>query len=129
MNTNHTTHCKRIPFVAMLMFVGVAWWIVGCEDDGDFSHQPAAGMGAVIVDNMTPDDVEVYVDGVHLGQVGNDHDRAFDLTPGVHRIVIDDEHGDRNAADDFDILQDRLTVLEVRLSGIWHHYDLSLYFQ
>lgn len=101
----------------------VAVWIgllacSGCEDgENDFSHQPPTGKGTIIVDNHTTHDLDVYIDGTDRGQTGDDSDRAYDLEPGVHRVVINSDDSDGFYADDVDVLEGRLTVLEVSRAG------------
>lgn len=92
-----------------------AFLAAGCDDDGNdgYHHTPAAGQGAIVVDNLTWSDLEVYVDGVLIGTVGDDDDRGFDLAPGVRRVVLNEEDGSRTFRDDVDVLADRLTVLKV----------------
>ena len=87
----------------------------GCDDeDGDFRHHPPAGQGALIVDNQTSARFEVFVDGRKLARVGSNNDRAFDLVPGVHRVVIDEDDGRRAEGNDVDILEGRLTVMRIQ---------------
>lgn len=96
-----------------------AVWLAGCDDitDDDFDYVPAAGYGALIVDNNSPTDVNVYVDGASVGRVGDNDDKAYDLTPGVHRIVLDEDDGSRQWGGDVDILEGRQTILRVTLDG------------
>lgn len=90
-------------------------WLAGCEydDDHDYGHDPAAGLGSLIVENRTPDDIAVYVDGVRLADAGDDDDRAYDLKPGIRRVLLDQRGGDRTFRGDVDIIEGRRTVLDV----------------
>lgn len=120
---------KVSPWLVFCAVLGLGLGGTGCDTDSeDFDFEPAAGKGALIVDNVTPDDINVYVDGAFLGQVGDNDDRAFELNPGIHRIVLDEEEdGKRNAAEDIDILEGRLTVLRVALRNFSSdQYDLSI---
>ncbi len=86
----------------------------GCDDsDGEFSHNPPPGQGSLIVDNQTSAKFEVYIDGEKLARVSTFDDRAFDLAPGVHRVIVDEDDGRRGDARDVDILEDRRTVLRI----------------
>jgi hypothetical protein len=110
----------------------LAVWLMaaGCDDPNDYDFKPSDGKGALIVDNISPDDIDVFVDGVRLGQVGDNDDRAFELAPGLHRVVLEEEDGRRDAADDIDILEGRLTVLRVSLPAFSSdRYDVSVDFQ
>lgn len=113
-----------------LMAICVAVWMAGCDDPSDntdFDYVPPSGSGALIVDNLSPTDVKVYVDGSSVGRVGDDHDEHFDLRPGVHRVVLDEEDGHRNWSGDVDILEGRLTVLRVTLeAGSQNSYRVKI---
>lgn len=120
---------KRSRWLVFPAVVGLWLGVAGCDDssDNDFDHTAPAGQGALIVDNRTYDDINVYVDGIRVGKVGDYDDRAFDLNPGTHRVVLDQEDGGRNAADDIDILEGRLTVLQVESEGTFSDdYRLSV---
>ena len=87
--------------------------ITGCDNDNDRDHVPQPGFGALLVDNNTSRDLRVYVDGEEIGKVGDYSDRPFDLKPGVYRIVLDQRNSDASWRDDVDIIDGRLTVLDV----------------
>ena len=80
------------------------------DDDDDFDHTPAPGMGAMIVVNDTSDDMSVFIDGAPAAEVREGKDRAYDLPPGVHRVILDQQGGDHNFRGDVDILEGQLTV-------------------
>jgi hypothetical protein len=85
----------------------------GCDDDDDFDHVPAEGMGALVIDNDTFDDLDIFVDGAQIGHVTDGHDGFFDMAPGLYRIVLTDEDGDRSYRNELDVLVGRLTVMYV----------------
>jgi len=85
----------------------------GCDDGDDFDHTPPEGMGSLVVDNDTFDDLRVFVNGAEIGRVTDGHEGFFDLEPGLYRIVLDDEDGDRSYRNDVDVLDGRLTILYV----------------
>jgi hypothetical protein len=99
----------------------------GCEwDDDEFDHEPPPGQGSIIIDNFTPTDIEFYLNGRLQGKVNDDDDEAFDLRPGVYRVVLNDEDGNYNWADDVDVLGGQLTVLTVRIgSSLDDSYDVT----
>lgn len=111
---------------------GLLLCAAGCDldDDNDRDHTPPAGQGALLVDNNTGDDIKVYADGVLLGKVGDYSDRAFDLAPGVYRVVLDEDDGSRDFRDDVDVLADRLTVLDVTVDydAFDSDYDVEIFF-
>lgn len=107
-------------------------WVTGCnlDKDNDRDHEPPAGQGALLVDNNSGDDIKVYVDGELLGTVGDYSDRAFDMAPGSYRVVLDEDHGSRDYRDDVDILENRLTVLDVQVNfdDFSADYDVEVFF-
>jgi hypothetical protein len=103
------------PLIAALAVLLV---FPGCESDEDqFDHTPPQGQGSIVVDNITFTDIEFYLNGILQDTVKSDDDKAFDLAPGVYRVVLNDaENGDRNWADDVDVLEGRLTLLTVTIN-------------
>lgn len=103
----------------------------GCEydDDDDNDHEPPAGQGSLIIYNNTVDDIAVYIDDVRVEDVGDDDDRAYDLAPGVHRVVLDQRGGDRTYRDDVDILEGRRTIMDVAFDSLdSFDYDVVVFF-
>lgn len=110
---------KRRFFIlpaALAAAMAALFLTAGCETDDEFDHTPPAGQGSIVIDNFTYTDIEFFVNGVRRDVVNEDDDQAFDFAPGVYRVVLNDEDGDRSWAGDVDVLQDRLTVLRVRIS-------------
>ena len=100
-----------------------------CACDGDdWNHKPPAGMGSIIVDNRAPGGVNVYLDGYYTNKVSDFDHEAFDLVPGIHRVVLDESHGSRNWRGDVDVLKDKLTVLEVNKGYYGLDYSVRVYF-
>ncbi len=99
----------------------------GCESDSHRDHVPPEGFGALLVDNNTSRDLRVYVDGEERGRVGDYTDRPFDLAPGVYRIVLDQRDSDASWRDDVDIIENRLTVLDVA-DGFDDELDVRIFF-
>ena len=121
-----------LRWVCGMFSLCVAFWVAGCDDPSDntdFDYVPPSGHGAIIVDNLSPTDVNVFVDGSSVGRVGDDHDEHFDLTPGSHRVVLDQEDGGRSWGGDVDVLDGRLTILRVTLdTGDQHGYKVKVEF-
>jgi hypothetical protein len=115
-----------------MMLPLLALGVAGCDydNDNDDDYDPPAGRGALLVDNNTSDEIRVYVDGEQLGRVDDYSDRPFDLEPGVHRVVLDQVNGDRNFRDDIDIIEGRLTVLDVQTDFDFgdDDYDVEIFF-
>lgn len=101
------------PLLRWAAAAALATTLAGCESDDDYDHDPPEGFGALYVDNENVNDVRVYVDGEYVGRVDDYDEEAFDLRPGIHRLVLDESGGDRYYASDLDIIEGRLTVVEV----------------
>lgn len=123
----HTTH-KRFGWALGLTLAAVLPWLSGC-DDSDYDHDPPPGQGALVVDNWTGYRLYVYLDGQEAESVPANKHRCYDLEPGAHRVVLDGKNSDRSWGDDVDVLEGRLTVLEVRSYGSdYTEFDVRLYF-
>jgi hypothetical protein len=108
----------RLPILYLLTaicFSASLLILTGCDDDDEdiFDRVPPAGKGSLIIDNNTINDIDLYIDGTNTTRIGDYSVRVFDLLPGVYRIVLDEDDGDRNFRDDVDILEGRRTVLDV----------------
>lgn len=101
--------------------------LTGCDWDDDRDHVPPDGFGALFVDNNTSRDLRVYVDGEEKGKVNDYSDRPFDLKPGVYRVVLDQSDSNRNWRDTVDIIEGRLTVLDVA-DGSGLELDVAVFF-
>ncbi len=99
----------------------------GCDNDR-FDHTPPAGQGTLIVDNLTADDLLVYVNGRSVFTAGDYDHELVDLAPGYYRVVIDEKHGYHSYSGDLDILEGQLTVLEVKGYYSSDEYDVRVYF-
>lgn len=121
---------KPLRAAVLIMASALALLSPGCEDpDDDFDHDPPAGLGTLYVDNNTGDDLNVFVDGAGLAGVGDFDERFYDLAPGVHRVVLDQDDGDRSYRDDVDVLEGRRTILDVeRDSDDSDRYDVAILF-
>lgn len=94
-----------------------------CDDDG-YSHEPPDGKGSIIVENNSGEDTAVYIDGVLIGNARSGDASVFDLNPGRYRLVLAEVDGYRNYRDDIDVLENRLTVLDVMID----YSSSSLYY-
>lgn len=117
----------RRSLAGLCVAAGLAGFAAGCDDNDEFDHKPPAGMGSLILDNRTADTVNVIVDGASLGRTDSYDDRAFDLVPGMHRVLLDQHRGDRSGIFDFNVASGRLTVLRLEVSSDWNsdHYRAS----
>jgi len=104
----------------------LAAFVAGCEwDEDDVDHTPPAGQGSIVIDNRTFSDLNVWIDGQAQREAKDRTDTAYDLAPGTHRLVLDQQGGDRYEARDVDVLLGRVTVVEVQeISGDSRNYDI-----
>jgi len=120
-----TKHCGWIARLALGMILMLG--LCACDGD-DWNHTPPAGMGSIIVDNRTTDGVNVYLDGYYTNRVSDFDNAAFDLAPAIHRVVLDESHGSRAWRGDVDVLEGKLTILEVNTGFYSSDYDVRIYF-
>lgn len=102
---------NRMPRYLSVVIAALMLVLTGCEDDDPYS--PPAGMGALLVDNRTAADLQLFVNGEAYPTVENGDDSVWDLDPFLYRIVLNDENDQRNYSADLDILADRVTELRV----------------
>lgn len=113
MPTIRLRHCLS-RLCAALTFCMVIAVSSGCDDSSsNFDHPTPAGLGTLVVDNGGPMNVSVFIDGIYSGETRDGHWDAFDLTPGLHRVVLDETNGDHSFRDDVDILDGRQTILDI----------------
>jgi hypothetical protein len=112
-----------------LLAVPLVLVMTGCETEDYSDHKPPAGQGSLIVDNHTADHISIFLDGAARGEVNDSSDRILDLKPGVYRLVLTEEDGgNRSYGADVDVLEGRLTILEVWTSSDPHAYDVTTRF-
>lgn len=97
----------------MALAATATFWGAGCDDDDDYDHDVPAGKGTLVVDNNTPDRVQVFISGAQVESVGDGKERYYDLDPGLYRVALDGDDSDRFWAGETDVLEGRLTILKV----------------
>ena len=105
------TGLLMLPLGARLAGLMVLMLGLGACNSDNWNHTPPAGMGSIIVDNRTTDGVNVYLDGSYINRVSDFDHEAFDTTPVIHRVVLDESRGSRAWRGDVDVLEGKLTVL------------------
>lgn len=125
MNSFQTNLCRMAAGLSGGIILALG--LCGCNSD-DWDYTPPPGMGSIIVDNRTTDDIDVYLNGYYTNRVSDFDHEVFDLTPGVHHVVLDEAHGSRAWWDDVDVLEGKLTVLEVKTGFDTSDYDVRIYF-
>jgi hypothetical protein len=120
---------RPLPRLRLLALLAPLWvGLASCHDSDDVGdYTPPAGKGAIAVDNNTFTDIDVFIDGVASPRVKDGRVGRYDLTPGVHRVVLaDDEKVLRTYAADIDVLEGRQTILEVDHDGIRDRFDVDV---
>ena len=117
---------KILRSIRWAVAMGLIGMLAGCDDER-FDREPPPGMGTVIVDNYTGDDIEVFLDGMEAEETDAGDHRYYDLEPGLHRVVLTGDDTDRTWAEDVDVLENRRTVLEVRADPFdTDEYDVDI---
>ena len=107
-----------------LFFLGLMLCMVsllGCvEDDDGENFDPVADQGALFINNDGFNPVHVYVDGERVpGRVGGGDSKGYSYPPGVYRVIVVDRETDRQLfRDELDILEDRVTVIDLVAGGV-----------
>jgi hypothetical protein len=120
---------KKNLFMGRILGALVGLFILtGCDDD-DPSHNLQPGQGAIFVRNNTSSDLIVFIDGERFQTVQDFSNRAYDLDPGVYRVVLDDADSDRAYRDDVDVIEGRLTVMDVANEPFGDDFDVEVFFR
>jgi hypothetical protein len=114
--------------ITSALICGLVLGLSSCDDRDRFDHTPPSGQGSMIVDNLTADDLLVYVNGRSVFTVDDYDHELVDLNPGVYRVVVDERHGFHSYYGDLDILEGQLTVIEVKGYSSADDYDVRIYF-
>ncbi len=115
----------RVCLSALLL----AWCLAGCDyEDDDHDHDVPPGLGSLIVDNNTADDIAIFIDSVRANNVDGYEHKSFDLRPGVHRVVLDERGGENSFHDDVDILEGRRTIMDIGSADSDGDYDVAVFF-
>ena len=88
-----------------------------CDDDEYHDNTPPEGQGGLIVVNDRPEGMRVFIDGEAQADVGDYDDRAYNLEPGVHRVILDAKKSRGAFIQEVEILAGRNVVLLVEDSG------------
>jgi len=100
--------------------------LTGCDEEDYYDHSIPEGMGSLVVDNNSGDDISIFIDGVRVAGVDGGGWEVFDVAPGLYRVVLDSDDYDRSYSGDVDVLQDRLTILDIMasLATSYYYYDV-----
>jgi hypothetical protein len=127
MNRKARLFRRTLPFLGMALVTVFLTTASSCDDE-DFDRVPPEGQGSIIIDNNTSDDVRFFLDGVLIEEIDDDRKKGFDFDPGTYRVVLEQDGGDQNFRDDIDVLEGRLTILDVAF-GFGVEYDVLVFFE
>ena len=104
--------------------VAALFFLAGCDRSNFYDHVPPQGDGSLVVDNNSGEDVSVFSDGISVASVNSGDYEIVDMSPGSYRVVISGDSSDRSFRGDVDVLDGRLTVLDVTsaASSIYDFY-------
>jgi len=122
---------KHISRMLICFMTSAVLLVSGCdwEDDDVSDHKPPDGQGAIVVDNNTAEDIKVFIDGIRVSDVRDFDDRAYDLDPGIYRVLLDEDDGDRTYRDDIDVIEGRLTIIDVSSEPFDDDFDVRVFFR
>lgn len=105
-------------------------WIIagaGCDDGTPRVGRPPEGMGRLVIDNRTGNDLRVYFNGEPAEGVRRNRYRTYDLPPGELGVTLDQRHSDRSARFRVDILRGRVIIADVQTDySNWTRLDVFL---
>jgi len=117
-------------FVRTAMMVAAAGLLSACDLDDDPDRKPPAGQGSIYVNNLTSSELRVYIDGTEVGEVDDNGNRYYDVDPGIYRVILDEKGGDRTFRDDIDVVEGRITVLDVAFESFDDdEFDVEIFFR
>lgn len=116
----------RLRWVPLLVVMCV--FFTGC-DSSDDHRTPPVGKGSIYIDNISADRLRVYLNGGEVESIGTSDERYYDLNPGVYRVSLDGSSTDRSWRGDVDVLEGRITIMEVFIDGVdYTTYRTRIYF-
>lgn len=120
--------CFSRALLAGVLALGVA--ATSCDDGDDYDHYVPPGLGTLMIDNETYDDISVFLDGEFQDRVAReDRVTPYDLVPGVYRVVLEQRGGRNSFRGDIDVLSGRRTIIEVFPGDYYEdRYYVSVFF-
>lgn len=89
-----------------------AFYLTGCGSDS-LDHKPPQGMGSLIVESFTSDDINVFINGQQKTSVPVDQHGIVDMTPGIYKVELREKHGQRNFTEQIEIIEQKVVVMKV----------------
>lgn len=130
MNTKKTPKKWFAYFSVILLATCLMMGLSACEDDDDdFDHDIPAGQGTIVVNNQTSNDIEVYISGMEQNTAHQDDYEFYDRNPGIYRIILNEEDGDRNWYGFVDVVEGKKTILDVEVALGTYNYAVFIRIQ
>ena len=100
-----------------MILAGTACLLTACHDDSHYENHPPEGHGGLLVDNHTPENVDVFVDEHHIGVVQANHARYFEVHAGLRHIDVRPHHFYRTWHGNIDVFDHERTVIDIETCG------------
>jgi hypothetical protein len=99
----------------------------GCDDGTPRVGRPPEGMGRLVIDNRTGNDLRVYFNGEPGENVRRNRYHTCDCPPGEVRVTLDQRNSDRSTRFRADILRGRVIIADVQNDySNWNRLDVFL---
>lgn len=109
-----TTRMKAIQCLFLCLTIAL---FSSCDDNEYSDNNPPDGQGGIIVVNNRAEGMHVFIDGEAQADVGDFDDRAYNVTPGAHRIILDARRSRGAFIDEVEVLAGRNVVLLAEDAG------------
>ena len=103
--------------------------LLGCDENRhDYDDDIPDGYGALVVENNSGSDFDVYVEGYAVGRVDAGDYLEEEYEPGVLGVFLRQRHGDHKGyRDDVDILEGRRSILRIYDEfGDWGDFKITV---
>lgn len=105
------TTCFLLPLCMMIaLFAGS-----GCESNSDeFDHDAPAGMGTIIINNMTSESLAIYINGRRQDKnTDSDDYEWYERAPDRYSVTLNGRDSNRTWFGRIEALDGRQTILDV----------------
>jgi hypothetical protein len=90
----------------------------GCDGDDDHtrdgrSFQPAAGMGAILIENASLKDWNIAIDRAQVGRAGAESFVVHSRAPGSYAVHLDEHEGSKEFDRSVAVEDGRVTVVRI----------------
>ena len=115
-----------------LLAMGAGLFLAGCDaENNDYDFTPAHGMGALIVENDSGVDFDLYLDGSFEDGLDSGDHTTVELEPGEAHVFLREQKWEhQGVSEDVDILEGRRTIVRLyRDSWEWNDYHVTVEYE